>query len=112
MPNVVLGFVVGYNASYIEQLSEECLIDVIYELFFNCFPKLNLPKPVKIIRSKWNEEKFTLGSYTYIKTGSTIQDVKAIVEPMVKLIELRFILICIIFISLILRFNILQLLKE
>ena len=49
MPNVVLGFLVGAEATYIEQLSEDCLKDVIYELFSKVFPKLNLPRPKQII---------------------------------------------------------------
>jgi hypothetical protein len=50
LPNVLLGFFVGENAKKIENLDEECLIDLIYELFNKCFPKSKLPKPIKIIK--------------------------------------------------------------
>ena len=50
MPNVLVSFVVGYHAQFIEHLEDECLIDVIFELFLRCFPILNLPRPKQIIR--------------------------------------------------------------
>ncbi len=49
MSNVLISFVCGEDAKYIETLQEECLIDVIHELFTKCFPKLKLPRPVKLI---------------------------------------------------------------
>lgn len=50
MSNVLIGFVCGEDAKFIETLQEECLLDVIHELFTKCFPKLKLPRPIKIIR--------------------------------------------------------------
>jgi hypothetical protein len=53
MPSVLVGFTVGSDAKYIEKLylekSEDCLKDVIHELFGKVFPKLNLPRPTQII---------------------------------------------------------------
>ncbi len=83
LPNVLLCFTVGQDAVFIESLSDECLLDVINEIFSKCFAKLNLPKPKQIIRSKWNSDPFSCGSYTYIKTGSSINDCKALVQPLV-----------------------------
>ncbi|CAF0978144.1 unnamed protein product [Brachionus calyciflorus] len=81
-PNILICFVVGRDALFIEKLEEECLIDVIDELFSKCFPHLNLPKPKHVIKSKWGNDQYANGSYTYIKTGSTVSDVKALAQPL------------------------------
>ncbi|RMZ99367.1 spermine oxidase-like [Brachionus plicatilis] len=82
LPNVLVCFLVGKEALFIENLEEECLIDVINELFVKCFFDLKLPKPKRVLRSRWNEDKFALGSYTYIKIGSGLKDVKELHRPL------------------------------
>ncbi len=54
MPNVLLGFIAGEDAKKIENIPEECLLDVINELLTKCFPKLKLKRPVRIIRFKFH----------------------------------------------------------
>jgi spermine oxidase len=82
MPNVLLCFTTGNDAVYIERLSDECLMDVLCELFAICFAKLKLPKPKQLVRSKWASEPFARGSYTYVKTGSTINDCRSLSLPL------------------------------
>ncbi len=50
MSNVLICFVCGEDAKYIETLQDECLLDVIHEIFNKCFTQLKIPKPIKIIR--------------------------------------------------------------
>ena len=49
-PNVLYGFAVGEDAMFIETLDDECLLDVIHELFRKCFPALEIPRPHKVYR--------------------------------------------------------------
>ena len=48
--NVLFSFVVGQNAVFIENLQDECLIDVIHEILTKSFPTYNLARPKQIIR--------------------------------------------------------------
>lgn len=48
--NVLFSFVVGENAVFIENLQDECLIDVIHEILTKSFPTYNLARPKQIIR--------------------------------------------------------------
>jgi monoamine oxidase len=82
MPNVLLCFTTGNDAVYIERLSDECLMDVLCELFAICFAKLKLPKPKQLVRSRWASEPFARGSYTYVKTGSSINDCRSLSQPL------------------------------
>lgn len=34
-------------------------------------------------RSRWNQNEYTFGSYTYIQTGSSTNDVKLLRKPLV-----------------------------
>ena len=49
-PNILFSEFVGDASKFSETLSDQCLIDVFFELTTKFFPSLNLPKPVKIIR--------------------------------------------------------------
>lgn len=50
LPSVLVCFVVGKDAQYIENLSEECLLDVVCELLEKCFYSLSLPKPKRVLK--------------------------------------------------------------
>lgn len=110
--NTFLCFMVGRDAVFVETLPEECLIDVVHELFSKCFPALKLPRPVRVLlyvlklkfssiklyvikyfyisiffkRSRWYSDEYAKGSYTFIKTGSSVNDVKALAHPLVSVI--------------------------
>ena len=48
--NVLIGFMAGASAIYMETLQDECLLDVFDEILAKCYPNLNLPRPKSIIR--------------------------------------------------------------
>ena len=49
-PNITYTFVVGEDAKFMENLSDECLNNVIFDLLQKAFPTLKLPKPIKMYR--------------------------------------------------------------
>ncbi len=81
--NVLYGDLTGDDSIFSENLPDECFIDVIYEMFSKFYPKLNLPKPSRVIRSKWTSNPYVKGSYSYIKVGSFPSDVLALASPIV-----------------------------
>jgi hypothetical protein len=48
--NILYSEIAAESAEYIEELEEECLIDVLHEMFTKCFPGLSIPRPVSVIR--------------------------------------------------------------
>jgi hypothetical protein len=49
LAHVLVCFTVGADAIFMERLEENCLIDVVGELFAKCFPQYNLPAPKRVI---------------------------------------------------------------
>ena len=49
-PNVLVTFVVGEDSKIIENLEEECLVDVVHELLTKCFHKINFPRPKRVLK--------------------------------------------------------------
>ena len=86
MKNILYGFIAGNDAIFTESQTDQCLLNIIYEMISKVFPKLKIPKPSKIIRSKWNSEEYTKGSYSYIKMGSSAKDMQALADPLVKIL--------------------------
>jgi spermine oxidase len=101
--NVLIGFLVGEKAVFIENLDDECLLDIIKELVAKFFPNFR-PKPIKIVRSRWASNSLSRGSnffiffiyliyifkllhhsgsYSYIRVGTTIDDMLQLAEPIV-----------------------------
>ena len=71
---------------YYKYFSPLKLITIIkYYLWNDIQHFYKIPKPSKIIRSKWNSEEYTKGSYSYIKMGSSAKDMQALADPLVKI---------------------------
>jgi hypothetical protein len=76
----------GADSIMSENLPDECFVDVIYEMFSKFYPQLSLPRPIRVIRSKWTSNPYVRGSYSYIKVGSFPSDVLALARPIVFII--------------------------
>jgi hypothetical protein len=63
--NVLFAFLVGDDSVRSESVSDNCIIDVIYEMLMKFFPGLNLPRPVSVVR-------FVALSYTLSFLGNTL----------------------------------------
>lgn len=81
--NVLFAFTVGEAAKYIENLEDECVLDVVHEIFLKSFPKTKLQRPKKLIRSKWYNNPLTFGSYSYTRAGTSPDCMNTLFEPLV-----------------------------
>ena len=79
-------FIDGDDAKYIEKIVEDCLIEILTEMFEMCFPNLVFPKIINVKVSRWSS-KFSKGSHTFIKLGSSIKDIYELSRPVVSLFE-------------------------
>ncbi|CAF0753078.1 unnamed protein product [Didymodactylos carnosus] len=79
--NVLVTFMSGETAKYVENMPDDLLAYAFQELLSRFFTDLQVPVPIKIIRSQWNNDHYIQGSHTFIKIGSTTNDIKSYAFP-------------------------------
>lgn len=77
---VLVGYSGGETALQLERFSDEEIIKKIMGNFQNHY-NTALPDPDSFIITRWSQDPFSYGSYSYSKTGSTCADYDAIAEP-------------------------------
>lgn len=77
---VLVGYTGGESAFQLEKKSDEEVIKKIMTNFRNHFAA-DLPDPESFIITRWSEDPFSWGAYSYSKTGSTSADYDALAEP-------------------------------
>ncbi|ELU01057.1 hypothetical protein CAPTEDRAFT_98966, partial [Capitella teleta] len=41
----------------------------------------DIPSPVSMVRTSWGSQRFFCGSYTFIPTGASVNDIESLAEP-------------------------------
>lgn len=80
-PTSLMGWLTGKAAVYVENLPDE---EVISKCLFTLekFLKKSLPKPKKLIRSKWAMHTYAQGAYTYVPVGGSALDIETLSDPL------------------------------
>lgn len=78
----VLGCWVGGNHVH-ESLSDEQIVNDCTELFRKFFKNQNIPKPVRLLRTRWSSDPFARGSYSFCRVGCHTNDNETLAEPIV-----------------------------
>ncbi|RWS27818.1 peroxisomal N(1)-acetyl-spermine/spermidine oxidase-like protein 1, partial [Leptotrombidium deliense] len=77
----IIGWVSGKEAETVENLNgvdiSNCLTKWL-RVFTN---KPDFPEPENIYVTKWGSDKFSMGSYSYISTKSTVRDIELLSQP-------------------------------
>lgn len=80
---VLAALTAGSFAKSLESLSDEELqtkvMDVLRRLYGT-----NIPEPVQMLRTSWSQDPFSLGSYSYIPVGATMEDRETLAAPVGK----------------------------
>ncbi|XP_046750213.1 spermine oxidase-like isoform X2 [Diprion similis] len=85
-PRVLSGWLTGPCAKHVENLADSIVLDGFYDILQRFFSKnFNIPKPINMIRSKWNQDKNFRGSYSLRTLESKKLDVwaKDLAEPII-----------------------------
>ena len=77
---ILMGYHGGQRARYIEKLTEEELTQLIMRDLKNIFGK-NIPEPEKLITTRWSQDVFTYGSYSYLSVNASADDYDALAHP-------------------------------
>ena len=77
---ILLGFVGGEQAKYMELQSDEQIINHIMQDFRNLFGTA-VVSPTSYFISKWMNDRFSCGAYSYLAPGSSKEDRQVLAEP-------------------------------
>ncbi|EPS44660.1 hypothetical protein H072_1359 [Dactylellina haptotyla CBS 200.50] len=78
----LVGLMVGDAAENIEEEADEELITEATSILKRCWGEHNVPnEPQEAIVTRWRQDRFACGTYSYIAAGSTGDDYDLIAEP-------------------------------
>ncbi|KAK6293365.1 hypothetical protein J4Q44_G00356910 [Coregonus suidteri] len=79
--HVLCGWIAGHESEFMETLPEQDVTHSITHLIrrFTGNPTIT---PRRVLRSQWFHDPWTCGSYTYTATGTSLQDIHNLAEPL------------------------------
>jgi lysine-specific histone demethylase 1 len=78
---VLVALCSGQAAYDIEKESNETVVKEACEILANIFKLPNVPVPSDSIVTRWSQEKFSRGSYSFVKVGASGADYDVMAEP-------------------------------
>jgi lysine-specific histone demethylase 1 len=72
-PAILMSLISGKEAVLCEQLSDEELVAEMMETLGSIFSDEALPKPIAHRITRWGQDRFSRGSYTFLPPGATDQ---------------------------------------
>ncbi|XP_076461064.1 spermine oxidase-like [Babylonia areolata] len=79
--HILVGWLSGKEALFMESLTEEQIGEDCIMVLKRILKK-DIPAPVRVLRTKWGTNRLTRGSYSFIKVGSSQQDVVELSKPL------------------------------
>lgn len=79
---LLLAWLSGKEAEYAETLAAEEIADVCTGLLRKFLNDPYVPKPIRVVRTKWHSEPYTRGSYSAIAVGAKQSDIEHLSKPL------------------------------
>ncbi|CAH0683080.1 unnamed protein product [Spodoptera exigua] len=79
---LLLGWVSGKEAEYMETLSNEEIITTCTKILRKFLNDPFVPEPQKCVCTSWKKQPYTKGSYTAIGVGASQSDVESLAQPL------------------------------
>ncbi|XP_017142205.1 spermine oxidase isoform X2 [Drosophila miranda] len=79
---LLLGWVSGREAEYMETLSHEAVAEKCTEILRSFLQDPYVPKPKRCVCTSWKSQEFTGGAYTSIPVGATQEDIENLAQPL------------------------------
>lgn len=79
---LLLGWISGREAEYMEQLDEKIISEKCVELLKQFLKDACIPNPKRCVTTSWKNQPFTRGSYTSIGVGATQEDIENLAQPL------------------------------
>ncbi|CAB9519033.1 specific histone demethylase 1 homolog 1 [Seminavis robusta] len=77
---VLCGFTVGRIAEQVEELSDQEIRDSAFDALKKMFCDTEIPEPKQVIITRWGDDEFTYGSYSFNAVGGNQSDHSRIAE--------------------------------
>ncbi|MDR3477371.1 MAG: FAD-dependent oxidoreductase [Gammaproteobacteria bacterium] len=77
---ILLGYYGGETGSQLEQLTDNELIERTMS-YFRKFFGMDIPEPESFFNTRWGQDPFSYGSYSYLAVGSSGEDYEALAAP-------------------------------
>lgn len=79
---LLLGWISGREAEYMEQLDEKTISEKCVELLKQFLKDPCIPTPKRCVTTSWKSQPFTRGSYTSIGVGASQEDIENLAQPL------------------------------
>ncbi|XP_065370300.1 peroxisomal N(1)-acetyl-spermine/spermidine oxidase [Calliphora vicina] len=79
---LLLGWVSGREAEYMETLSSEVVAEKCTEILRSFLQDPYVPKPKRCVCTSWKSQPYTMGSYTSIPLGALQEDIENMAQPL------------------------------
>ncbi|XP_045465343.1 spermine oxidase [Harmonia axyridis] len=79
---LLLGWVSGKEAEYMETLSNDIIINVCTDILRKFLNDPFIPKPKNCVCTSWSSQQYTRGSYTAIAVGASQVDIDLLAQPL------------------------------
>jgi monoamine oxidase len=83
-----VGYSGGGRARQLEKFSDLEIIEKTQQSFKKIYGTI-LPDPESYVNTRWSQDPFSYGSYSYIPPGASIKDYETIAEPILNRLFLR-----------------------
>ena len=79
---VLVAFTSGKVASEMESQSDSVIVSKAMDVLRKIFSNQNVPNPVEALVTRWSQDEFSRGSYSFIANGSTGDDYETLSKPL------------------------------
>lgn len=77
----LMGFNAADTAHRLARQSEAQIVSSALGQLQRCFPRAEIPVPLEVLRTRWGEDPFALGSYSFPAVGTTPSVRQALAQP-------------------------------
>jgi len=67
----LMGFIAATQAQQLERLPDQAILNSALNQLKRCYPTRSIPAPTEVLITRWNEDPFACGSYSFAAVGST-----------------------------------------
>jgi monoamine oxidase len=67
----LMGFIAATQAQQLERLPDQAILTSALNQLKRCYPQLVIPAPTDVLMTRWSEDPFACGSYSFPAVGST-----------------------------------------
>ncbi|ESO98426.1 hypothetical protein LOTGIDRAFT_114635 [Lottia gigantea] len=80
--NILVGWLSGKEALFMESLTEEQIAEDSRDTLRKFLKNNDIPLPKRVIRTRWGNNPYTRGSYSFLAIGARQKDIMTLQEPL------------------------------